>query len=443
MLAGHQFDPERRAVGLEIELNLTDERRRSGDGQRRRRSRRSPTPTSRPRSASSTWRSTSRRTCSGPTCSPARTRGAAPASTTPRSARGKIGAHMMLIGILPTLTEGHVNATRSAPASGTRCSTSRSSPLAGRTCRSRSTGSNGCAPTPTRSRPKRPARACSCISRSSRRRSPTTGTPRRQSPACSSRWAPTRPSSSASELWRETRIALFEQATDTRPEELKAQGVRPRVWFGERWITSIFDLFEENVRYFPALLPVCDDEDPVEVLERGDVPRLAGAAPAQRHDLPLEPADLRRVRRPAAPAGGEPGAACRSHRGRHPGQRRAVLRPDPVSLIEDERPLWSQMSFSAAAENFHAGARSGIEAPVYWPGVGEAPAAELVLRRLLPMAHEGLDRWGVAAADRDRLLGIIERRCIIVAERCLMAERDVPPPPRGHGTSTGSRRCAR
>ncbi|MBV9414879.1 MAG: glutamate--cysteine ligase, partial [Solirubrobacterales bacterium] len=53
------------------------------------------------------------------------------------------------------------------------------------------------------------------------------------------------------ELWRETRIAVFEQSTDTRPEELKVQGVRPRVWFGERWVTSIFDLFEENVRYFP------------------------------------------------------------------------------------------------------------------------------------------------------------------------------------------------
>src|SRR5215213_1006001 len=52
------------------------------------------------------------------------------------------------------------------------------------------------------------------------------------------------------QLWRETRIPLFEQATDTRSEELKAQGVRPRVWFGERWITSVFDLFEENVRYF-------------------------------------------------------------------------------------------------------------------------------------------------------------------------------------------------
>jgi hypothetical protein len=39
-----------------------------------------------------------------------------------------------------------------------------------------------------------------------------------------------------SELWRETRIPLFEQATDTRPRRLRKQGVRPRVWFGERWI---------------------------------------------------------------------------------------------------------------------------------------------------------------------------------------------------------------
>jgi hypothetical protein len=65
------------------------------------------------------------------------------------------------------------------------------------------------------------------------------------------------------QLWQETRITLFEQATDTRPDELKEQGVRPRVWFGERWITSVFDLFEENIRYFPALLPICEDEDPL------------------------------------------------------------------------------------------------------------------------------------------------------------------------------------
>ena len=73
-------------------------------------------------------------------------------------------------------------------------------------------------------------------------------------------------------LWHETRITLFEQATDTRPDELKEQGVRPRVWFGERWITSVFDLFEENLRYFPALLPICEDQDPLTMLDAGVSP---------------------------------------------------------------------------------------------------------------------------------------------------------------------------
>jgi len=82
------------------------------------------------------------------------------------------------------------------------------------------------------------------------------------------------------------------------------------------------------------------------------------------------------------------------------------------ALVTEERPLWSQMSFSAAEENFHAAARDGIEARVYWPGVGEVPVSELVLRRLLPAAHEGLQDAGVDPADRDRLLGIIERRCV-------------------------------
>ena len=40
-------------------------------------------------------------------------------------------------------------------------------------------------------------------------------------------------------------------------------------------------------------------------------------------------------------------------------------------------------------------------------------ATELVLRRLLPMAHDGLESWGVAPDERDRLLGIIEQRCLL------------------------------
>jgi hypothetical protein len=215
------------------------------------------------------------------------------------------------------------------------------------------------------------------------------------------------------ELWRETRIVLFEQATDTRPEELKSQGVRPRVWFGERWATSIFDLFEENVRYFPALLPVCDDEDPLATLERGDVPRLS--------ELRLHNGTIYRWNRPIYDV-------VRDQPHLRVENRVLPAGPTVVDILanaafyygllrmiaEDERPVWTQMSFSAAEENFHAGARDGIEARVYWPGVGEVPVAELVLRRLLPLARDGLIEWGVDPADADRLLGHIERRCVLL-----------------------------
>ena len=50
------------------------------------------------------------------------------------------------------------------------------------------------------------------------------------------------------------------------------------------------------------------------------------AAPPQRHDLPLEPADLRRRPRQAAPARREPRAPRRPDRRRHARQRRLLLR---------------------------------------------------------------------------------------------------------------------
>jgi gamma-glutamyl:cysteine ligase YbdK (ATP-grasp superfamily) len=213
------------------------------------------------------------------------------------------------------------------------------------------------------------------------------------------------------ELWRETRVPLFEQATDTRPEELKEQGVRPRVWFGERWITSVFDLFEENTRYFPALLPICEETDPIEQLGRGEVPKL--------DELSLHNGTIYRWNRPIyAVVDGRP----------HLRVENRVLPAGPTvvdamanaafyyglvhTLAHHERPVWSQMSFSAAEENFHSGARDGLDASIYWPGLGPVPAAELVLRRLLPLAHQGLDAWGVDPDVRDRLLGIIEARCV-------------------------------
>ena len=213
------------------------------------------------------------------------------------------------------------------------------------------------------------------------------------------------------ELWRETRIPLFEQVTDTRPEELQQQGVRPRVWFGERWITSVFDLFEENLRYFPALLPLREDEDPAAALDNGEAPRLA--------ELTLHNGTVYRWNRPVyAVEGGMP----------HLRVENRVLPAGPTvadvianaafyyglvrALAETERPVWTQMSFAAAADNLVEGSRRGIEAKVYWPGIGEAPVTELVLRRLLPQAWEGLRQWGVQAKDADRMLGVIEQRCL-------------------------------
>ncbi|MFF1546285.1 glutamate-cysteine ligase family protein [Streptomyces sp. NPDC058291] len=213
------------------------------------------------------------------------------------------------------------------------------------------------------------------------------------------------------ELWHETRVPLFEQATDTRPQEIKVQGVRPRVWFGERWITSVFDLFEENLRYFPALLPLCDEQDPRETLAAGDVPELA--------ELTLHNGTIYRWNRPVYAVANDRPHVRVENRCLPAGPTVADTLANGAfyygmtrALVEEERPVWSRMSFQAAEDNLHAAARHGIEARLYWPGMGEVPVSELVLRRLLPLAHQGLERAGMDAAWREPLLGVIEQRCV-------------------------------
>ena len=210
-------------------------------------------------------------------------------------------------------------------------------------------------------------------------------------------------------LWSETRIELFAQSTDTRPDELKSQGVRPRVWFGERWITSISDLFEENVRYFSPLLPEVSDEDPVAELQAGRAPQLA--------ELRLHNGTVYRWNRPVYDVvAGRP----------HLRVENRVLPAGPTvvdmlanaafyygmlrTLSEAERQVWTAMEFTAAQRNFTRAARDGMQAELFWPSRGTVGAAKLVLDELLPMAYAGLDRWGVAAEVRDRLLGVIEGR---------------------------------
>jgi gamma-glutamyl:cysteine ligase YbdK (ATP-grasp superfamily) len=218
------------------------------------------------------------------------------------------------------------------------------------------------------------------------------------------------------ELWRESRPPLFQQSTDTRPPELQAQGVRPRTWFGERWISSAYDLFEENLRFFPALLPICDDEDPLGVLDAGGVPKLA--------ELTLHNGTVYRWNRPVyGIADGVP----------HLRVENRVLPAGPTitdvianaafyygvvrALAEESRPVWTRMPFETAAANFDEACRHGIDAQLQWPrrgrygGVGPVDAVNLVREELLPLAEAGLDAWGVEPVDRDFYLGVIEERC--------------------------------
>ena len=154
-----------------------------------------------------------------------------------------------------------------------------------------------------------------------------------------------------------------------------------------------------------------DDEDPLEALDSGHAPQLS--------ELRLHNGTIWRWNRPVYDVvDGVP----------HLRVENRVLPAGPTvldlianaafffgaqrALATADRPLWTKMSFQAAEENLHAGARHAFGAQLYWPGVGWVPPDELVLRLLLPMAHEGLRDCGVSDVARERYLGVIERRCV-------------------------------
>ncbi len=209
-------------------------------------------------------------------------------------------------------------------------------------------------------------------------------------------------------LWHESRIPAFIQSIDTRTPELVVQGVRPRVWFGERWITSVFDLFEENVRYFSPLIP--------EPREASGKPVMKGKSPAL-HYLNLHNGTVWRWNRPIyAPS--EDLAHLRVENRLLPAGPTVV---DMVAdaafyyglakhLAEETRPVWSRLTFPDAEQNFIAGARSGLFTRMNWPTLGKIDVTLLIREHLLPQAREGLRSLKVDEELIDRYLGIIDER---------------------------------
>lgn len=210
-------------------------------------------------------------------------------------------------------------------------------------------------------------------------------------------------------LWHETRIPTFVQSLDTRPPEFAAQGVRPRVWFGERWITSMFDLFEENVRLFPALIP--------ESRSMADEPLLTEGAAPRLHELMLHNGTVWRWNRPIYDPGTEVPHLRLENRVLPSGPTPVDMAANAAffygmarELVHERRPLWSRMSFEQADETFHACARWGLEARVTWPRLGRVRVADLLLKELIPQAMSGLRDLGADDEVVDRYEEVLTGR---------------------------------
>lgn len=209
-------------------------------------------------------------------------------------------------------------------------------------------------------------------------------------------------------LWHESRIPVFKQSIDTRTQELITQGVRPRVWFGERWITNVFDLFEENVRYFSPLLP--------EGRAAAGQPFMNGDNPGL-HYLNLHNGTIWRWNRPIYDPNGELSHIRVENRLLPAGPTTTDIVADAAfyyglvkALGEQTRPVWSRMPFETALNNFHAGAKHGITALLEWPTLGAIAVTDLVENHLLELAYQGLRALDVDQACADEYLGVIEGR---------------------------------
>ena len=213
-------------------------------------------------------------------------------------------------------------------------------------------------------------------------------------------------------LWEETRIALFRQAVDDRGDP-DADWRPARVSFGHGWARrGAFELFAESVAHHPPLLPIIGDEEPLACVAAGGVPELAElrlhhGTVWRWNRAVYDPAagGHLRIEMRALPAG--PSILDVLANG-------AFLVGLTLRLARDADRLVVALTFGQARRNFYAAARQGLDAELLWPS-DEAPSPRPVraldlVRRLLPLAREGLVETGVEEEEADRLLGLIAAR---------------------------------
>ena len=205
-------------------------------------------------------------------------------------------------------------------------------------------------------------------------------------------------------LWAETRIALFQQAIDTRRSTPHVRELASRVRFGEDWVnSSVVEVFQEDIARIPALLSAADRADPFKELEQGKAPTLEalqiynstvyrwnrpcyGVADNKAHlriecrVLPAGPSIIDEVANAAFWVGMVLGGAAKY--------------PD----------ITQRLAFSDARGNVLAAARRGLNGGFTWLDGKTVGAQELVLQELLPLAATGLADAGVDPEDIEGLV---------------------------------------
>jgi CBS domain-containing protein len=211
-------------------------------------------------------------------------------------------------------------------------------------------------------------------------------------------------------LWHETRIAVFEHSVDARSDAHQERGLKPRVHFGDHWIKdSVIEIFKEDIARFRVILTTDTEEDPMGMLERGQIPKLRA--------LTLHNGTVYRWNR-----------ACYgvAENVAHLRIENRVIPSGPTVLDEianasffigmmsgmaaKKECVSDQMLFEYARTNFISAARDGLKAQQLWFDERQVPAQELIINELLPLAYDGLKISGVDKVDAERYLGVIEQR---------------------------------
>lgn len=212
-------------------------------------------------------------------------------------------------------------------------------------------------------------------------------------------------------LWHESRIAMFQQSIDTRSSHNHIRDKSPRVSFGKTWLKdSIMEIYREDISRFRVLLSADIDEDSIELLKKGKIPKLRA--------LQVHNSTVYRWNRPCygVSDNGKPHLRIENRVfGAGPTVKDEIANAVfwiglMLGMSEKYDDITKELSFEDVHDNFEKAARFGIDTTFSWIKDKKVSATDLILNELAPLARKGLASKGVDKKDIDAYISIIEER---------------------------------